>query len=63
MTNDHATMGTARPRLESEHTAEDSKLFHPYHKPSFVYYGKLAELVQIHPSVGSDGGVGDCQHL
>lgn len=63
MTNDRATVEAARRGLESEHATEGSKLFHSYHKPSFVYYGKLAELVQTQPSAGSDGGVGDCQHL
>lgn len=40
----------------------DTKL-KPYHKPSLVYYGALAELVQATPAVGSDGGVADCSHL
>jgi hypothetical protein len=35
----------------------------PYHQPSLVYYGKLAELVQINPAAGSDGGTADCQHI
>jgi len=34
-----------------------------YHTPTFVHYGELAELVQNNPSLGSDGGVADCQHL
>jgi hypothetical protein len=33
-----------------------------YHAPSLVHYGALAELVQVNPSVGPDGGTADCQH-
>jgi hypothetical protein len=34
-----------------------------YHAPTLTSFGALAELVQVNPSVGSDGGVGDCQHI
>jgi len=42
---------------------EISNKLHEYHSPKFVFYGRLAELVQVNPSAGSDGGTGDCQHL
>jgi len=48
--------------LSSTNEGLDKEL-DPYHKPSLVYYGKLAELVQASPAVGSDGGVADCSHL
>ena len=42
---------------------ETSNNLHEYHSPKFVFYGQLAELVQVNPATGSDGGTGDCQHL
>jgi len=35
----------------------------PYHKPALVHYGPLSEITQMNPSVGSDGGVGDCTRV
>ena len=45
---------------------DDKKLngeLRPYHRPVFSQYGALAELVQIHPGIQSDGGIMDCQHF
>lgn len=33
-----------------------------YHAPTLTTFGTLAELVQVNPGSGSDGGTGDCQH-
>jgi hypothetical protein len=33
-----------------------------YHAPTLTSFGALAELVQVNPSTGPDGGTGDCQH-
>lgn len=33
-----------------------------YHSPTLTSFGALAELVQVNPGSGSDGGIGDCQH-
>jgi hypothetical protein len=42
--------------------ADVAKAPSTYHAPNFVHYGALAELVQINPGSGPDGGTGDCQH-
>ena len=43
-------------QVEAKHSEE----LMPYHPPALQRYGGLAELVQVNPGVGTDGGVFDC---
>jgi hypothetical protein len=61
MTNDRANDNVKNLHLHTEAGSDQDR--HPYHNPTLVHYGNLAELVQIHPALGSDGGIGDCQHI
>jgi hypothetical protein len=56
-------MGDIAPGLSPMDEEKIDSGLKPYHQPDLVYYGRLAELVQINPSAGSDGGTGDCQHV
>jgi hypothetical protein len=63
MIGDNTNKTTVKKTTSGECENELEQELHPYHTPVLVHYGGLAELVQVNPAAGSDGGVGDCQHL
>jgi Fe-S cluster biogenesis protein NfuA len=49
---------TQSKNIQSEEVKTEKK---EYKQPILTIHGGLIELVQNNPSIGSDGGTGDCQ--